>query len=333
MQNLKKPKRQMRLAKSINMMKTEIFVSEENKDIRIDVFLAEQIDATRSAVQKLIENGQVTVNGIIREKNYKLKPNDLLCVEITEPKEVNIAPQDLNLDVLYEDADLIVINKRQGMIVHPSQENYSDTLVNALLYHCKGSLSGINGEIRPGIVHRLDKNTSGVMIAAKNDKAHIGLAEQIKEHSFVRIYNTVVLGNIKEDSGTIDMPLGRSKKDFKKIAVYAAADEENKIKNAITHFQVLGRYNYAQRSYTHLQVQLETGRTHQIRVHMAYKGHPVIGDDVYGSENINKIFAFLVGQCLHSKSIEFVHPINREKIFIETPLPEYFVKVLKLLKI
>ena len=306
-------------------------IKDENlKDVRIDVFLSERLDATRSAVQKMIENGQVTVNGAKKEKNYKLRVNDVLSVEIAEPKEVNIIPQDLNLDVLYEDSDIIVINKRQGMTVHPSQDNYSDTLVNALLHHCKGSLSGINGEIRPGIVHRLDKDTSGVMIAAKNDKAHVGLAEQIKNHSFARIYNAIVAGNIKNDSGTINMPLGRSKKDFKKIAVYKNADEENKIRHAITHYSVLGRYDYAQRSYTHLEVRLETGRTHQIRVHMSYTGHPVIGDVTYSSENINRAFPFLAGQCLHSKSIEFIHPLHHEKIYIDTPLPEYFMRVLKM---
>ena len=314
------------------MMKTitEIFVDENSKDLRIDIFLSERLDVTRSSVQKMIENGQVTVNGIKKEKNYKLRTDDILSVEISEPTEVNIVSQDLNLDVLYEDDDIIVINKRQGMTVHPSQDNYRDTLVNALLYHCKGSLSGINGEIRPGIVHRLDKDTSGVMTAAKNDKAHIGLAEQIKEHSFVRIYNTIVAGNIKDDDGIINMPLGRSKKDFKKIAVYKSADEENKIKQAVTHYRVLGRYNYAQKSYTHLEVRLETGRTHQIRVHMSYMGHSVIGDKIYGSDSINKAFPFLIGQCLHSKIIEFIHPISCKKIYIDTPLPEYFMRVLNL---
>ena len=315
-------------------MRTEIFiVDESSKDTRIDIFLSERLDATRSAVQKMIDNGQVTVNGIKKEKNYKLRLNDLISAEISEPKETDIIPQDLNLDVLYEDDDIIVINKRQGMTVHPSQDNYRDTLVNALLYHCKGSLSGINGEIRPGIVHRLDKNTSGVMVAAKNDKSHTGLAEQLKEHSIVRIYNAVVAGNLKEDNGTVNMPLGRSKKDFKKIAVYKTADEENKIKRAVTHYRVLGRYNYAQKNYTHLEARLETGRTHQIRVHTAYKGHPVIGDDVYGNESINKAFPFLVGQCLHSKTIEFIHPISGEKIYIDTHLPEYFIKVLKMLNV
>ena len=251
---------------------------------------------------------------------------------MSEPKEVNIISQDLDLDILYEDEHLIVINKRQGMIVHPSQQNYEDTLVNALLHHCKGSLSGINGEIRPGIVHRLDKDTSGVMIAAKSDRAHLGLAAQIKAHTFTRIYNAIVYGNIKDDAGTINLPLGRSKKDFRKVAVYKMSDPENKIREAITHYEVLGRYNYKNNSYAHIKLKLETGRTHQIRVHMSHIGHPVIGDEVYGNENINKNFAFLTGQCLHSKSIEFVHPIKGERIFIESDLPEYFVRVLSLFK-
>lgn len=307
----------------------------DNNDInkRLDVFISEKSDLTRSAVQKMIENGRVSVNGSIKkEKNYKIKTGDTIEVSITEPQEVNISAQDLDLDVLYEDAHLIVINKRQGMTVHPSQQNYEDTLVNALLYHCKNSLSGINGEIRPGIVHRLDRDTSGVMIAAKNDKAHLGLAEQIKAHTFTRIYNAIVSGNIKEDSGTINLPLGRSKKDFRKIAVYKTANPENKIREAVTHYEALGRYSYKNNSYTHLKLRLETGRTHQIRVHMSYSGHPVIGDKVYGSENINKNFAFLQGQCLHSKSIEFIHPVSGEKIFIESDLPEYFMKALNLLK-
>jgi len=307
-----------------------IIVPENEAGKRIDVFISEKFDITRSAVQKMIENGGVFVNNSVKEKNYKIKNGDIIEVFVTEPKEVNIAAQDLNLDVLYEDKDLIVINKRQGMTVHPSQQNYEYTLVNALLHHCKGSLSGINGEIRPGIVHRLDKDTSGVMVAAKNDKAHLGLAAQIKAHTFTRIYNAIVFGNIKDDAGTINLPLGRSKKDFRKVAVYKTSDPENKIREAITHYEVLGRYNYKNNSYTHIKLKLETGRTHQIRVHMSHIGHPVIGDEVYGNENINKNFAFLNGQCLHSKSIEFVHPITGEKIFVGSELPEYFKKVLTL---
>jgi len=308
----------------------KIMVQDHETGKRIDVFISEKFGLTRSAVQKIIENGGIFVNGLTKEKNYKIKNGDVIEVSITEPKEININAQDLDLDVLYEDEYLIVINKRQGMTVHPSQGNYANTLVNALLYHCKGSLSGINGEIRPGIVHRLDKDTSGVMIAAKNDQAHLGLAKQIKARSFTRIYNAIVFGNIKNDNGIVDLPLGRSKKDFRKIAVYKTADSENKIREAVTHYEVLGRYSYKNNRYAHIKLKLETGRTHQIRVHMAHLGHPVIGDEVYGNENINKIFAFLNGQCLHSKSIEFVHPITDKNIFIESDLPDYFVKVLGL---
>jgi len=310
----------------------KITAQESDINKRIDVFVSERFDLTRSSVQKMIENNNITVNNLNKEKNYKIKSGDVIEISLTEPQEINIAAQDLNLDVLYEDEHLIVINKRQGMTVHPSQQNYEDTLVNALLHHCKGSLSGINGEIRPGIVHRLDKDTSGVMIAAKNDKAHLGLAAQIKAHTFTRIYNAVVFGNVKDDFGIIDLPLGRSKKDFRKIAVYKTADPENKIREAVTRYEVLGRYNYKNNGYTHIKFKLETGRTHQIRVHAAYMGHPVIGDILYGNESVNKNFAFLNGQCLHSKSIDFVHPITGENIFIESNPPEYFIKVLNLLK-
>ena len=307
--------------------KTSVTANDGDINKRLDVFVSEKFDLTRSAAQKIIENGGISIN---KDKSYKIKSGDVVEITVEEPREVNIIAQNLNLDVLYEDSDVIVINKRQGLTVHPSQQNYENTLVNALLFHCKNTLSGINGEIRPGIVHRLDRDTSGVMIAAKNDKAHIGLAEQIKSHTFTRIYNAVVSGNIKDDTGTINLPLGRSKKDFRKIAVYKTSDPENKIREAVTHYQVLGRYSYKNNSYTHLKLQLETGRTHQIRVHLAHLGHPVVGDEVYGNETVNKNFVFLNGQCLHSKSIEFVHPITKEKIFIESDLPAYFKKVLDL---
>ena len=300
---------------------------------RIDIYLAEKFDLTRSGVQKIIENGGLKINGITKlEKNYKLKRGDIIDFEINEPREINIIEQDLNLEVLYEDEHLIVVNKRQGMMTHPAQDNYEDTLVNALLYHCKGSLSGINGVIRPGVVHRLDRDTSGVMAAAKNDKAHLSLAEQLKSRSLTRIYNAVIYGNMKADSGTINLPLGRSKKDFKKIAVYRTADPENKVREAITHYKVLERYFYKNNNYELLELRLETGRTHQIRVHLAHLGRPVIGDGIYGLENINKNFSFLNGQCLHSKAIEFIHPVSGEKMFIESELPEYFKKVLELIK-
>ena len=305
----------------------------ENENKRIDVYLAEKFELTRSAVQKIIENGGLKINGVVRrEKNYKIQSSDIIDFEVGEPREVNIAAQDLKLDVLYEDEHVIVVNKRQGMMTHPSQDNYEDTLVNALLHHCKGTLSGINGEIRPGIVHRLDRDTSGVIAAAKNDVAHLSLAEQLKSRTFTRIYNAVVFGDMKEDCGTIDLPLGRSKKDFRKIAVYKTADPESKIREAITHYNVLERFFYKNNSYSLLEVRLETGRTHQIRVHLAHLGRPVIGDSVYGLEHINKNFAFLCGQCLHSKTVEFIHPRSGEKVRVDSELPEHFKKVLGLIR-
>lgn len=300
---------------------------------RIDMFVSSRSGVTRSAAQILIERGDVKVNGKDIKKNYLIRNGDEISVSIPAPKETDIKPQDMNLEALYEDDDLIVINKRQGMTVHPSQDNYEDTLVNALLFHCKGSLSGINGEIRPGIVHRLDKDTAGVMIAAKSDRAHLGLAEQIKNHTFTRIYHTILYGDFKEDTFTLDKPLGRSKKDYKKIAVYNRPDEENGIKNAVTHFTVIGRYKYKNSPYCYMKVQLETGRTHQIRVHAASLNHPVVGDPVYGREEINSQFPHLTGQCLFSKSIKFIHPVTNEEIYVEAGLPEFFIRTLELLKL
>ncbi|MCL1792775.1 MAG: RluA family pseudouridine synthase [Oscillospiraceae bacterium] len=311
-------------------MKRSISAAGEDGGKRIDSFASEKFGLTRSAVQKMIANGGILVNGAKKEKNYRIKAGDAVEAPEAEPKQTNIAPQNLNLEVLYEDGDLIVINKAQGIAAHPSQASYEGTLVNALLYHCKGSLSGINGEIRPGIVHRLDKNTSGVMIAAKSDKAHLGLAKQIKAHTVERVYNAVVFGSIKDDSGTVSLPLGRSKKDFRKVAAYRAADPGRKIREAVTHYEVLGRHRFKNGAYTHIKLQLETGRTHQIRAHMAHLGHPVIGDALYGRADVNKNFAFLAGQCLHSKSIRFTHPISGEEIFVESELPGYFMKVLDL---
>lgn len=300
---------------------------------RIDVYLAGKFDLTRSAVQKIIENGGLRINGEVKSgKNYKIKRGDIIDFEIGEPQEINITAQDLKLEVLYEDGHVIVVNKRQGMMTHPAQDNYEGTLVNALLHHCKGTLSGINGEIRPGIVHRLDRDTSGVIAAAKNDKAHLSLAEQLKARSLSRIYNAVVFGGMKEESGAINLPLGRSRKDFRKVTVYKTADPENKVREAVTHYKVLERFFYKNNSYTLLELKLETGRTHQIRVHLAHLGRPVVGDAVYGLENINKQFGFLNGQCLHSKAIGFVHPVSGEKIWVESELPEHFKKALELMK-
>lgn len=286
--------------------------------MRLDVFLSDELDdISRSAFQKLIENGDVTINEKTVAKNYKIKNGDFVRVELPQPVELELLPQDLSLVICYEDNDLLVVNKPKGMTVHPAAGHSDNTLVNGLLFHCKDSLSGINGMIRPGIVHRIDKNTSGLLIVAKNDRAHKGLAKQIKEHSFLREYEAVVYGNVKNDSGTVDMPIGRSKLDRKKMCV----TNENS-KPAVTHYEVVERYN----GFTHIKCRLETGRTHQIRVHMAFIGNPIAGDDIYGPK---KVITKLDGQCLHAKSIGFVHPITGENISLTSELPTYFTDFLK----
>lgn len=291
--------------------------SAEASGERLDKAIADSSDGelTRSFAVKLIEDGSCTVNGIIVPKNYKLRAGDTISVDIPEPQQTDILPEAIPLDIVYEDSDLLVVNKPKGMVVHPAHGHYSGTLVNALMYHCGSSLSGINGELRPGIVHRIDMDTSGLLIVAKSDAAHKGLAEQIKEHSFSREYEAVVCGTIKED-GTVNAPIGRSKTDRKKMCVTTENSRE-----AITHYKVICNY----RNYTHLRLKLETGRTHQIRVHMAYIGHPAAGDDVYG----NGKPASLCGQCLHAKHIGFTHPITGEWLEFESELPEYFTKFLK----
>ena len=287
---------------------------------RIDKALSDAFEGeiTRSFAAKLIEDGACTVNGMTVQKNYRLRAGDNIAAEIPEPKEADILPENIPLDIVYEDCDLLVVNKPKGMVVHPAHGHYSGTLVNALMYHCGSSLSGINGELRPGIVHRIDMNTSGLLIVAKSDAAHKGLAEQIKIHSFSREYEAVVCGSVKEN-GTVNAPIGRSRTDRKKMCVTAENSRE-----AVTHYNVIDNYG----NYTHLRLRLETGRTHQIRVHMAYIGHPVAGDDVYGSGKP----ASLGGQCLHAKHIGFVHPITGEKLEFETELPEYFTKFLNSLR-
>ncbi|MCQ2460844.1 MAG: RluA family pseudouridine synthase [Clostridia bacterium] len=298
-----------------------IIVEDDQIGERIDTVIALTIDSlTRSAVQKLISDGNVLVNDAPVVKNYKAKSGDIVKVTIPVPVLLNAEPQDIPLDIVYEDDDLLVVNKPKGMVVHPAPGNLDGTLVNALMFHCGDSLSGINGVIRPGIVHRIDKDTSGLLIVAKNDFAHLNLAEQIKEHSFTRKYKAVVHGNIKDDEGTIDAPLGRSPKDRKKMAV-----TDKNSRNAVTHFTVLERFG----SYTFVECKLETGRTHQIRVHMAYKGHPVAGDTVYGPKNTPKE---LLGQCLHAGLIGFIHPRTGEYLEFEAPLPEYFENFLKKLR-
>lgn len=294
------------------------FAVEENQiGLRLDKYLAEQFpDKTRTSLQKLIDNQAVLVNGQESSKNYKLKAQDCVTVEIPEPVELDVCPQNIPLEIVYEDDALLVVNKPKGMVVHPAPGNPDGTLVNALLYHCDDSLSGINGVIRPGIVHRIDKNTSGLLMIAKNDAAHQSLAAQIKEHSFLREYEAVVYGRVQEDTGTVCAPIGRSKADRKKMCVTVQNSKE-----AVTHFTVLRRY----RRFTHIRCRLETGRTHQIRVHMAYLGHPVAGDEVYGPK---KVITQLGGQCLHAKVLGFVHPVTGQWMQFDSDLPDYFIRFL-----
>ena len=285
---------------------------------RADQFLAQSLDnLTRSAAQKLLEGGHVLREGKALKKNDRLNLGDELAVLIPDPAPVEILPQDISLDIVYEDGDVIVVNKPVGMVVHPAPGHPDGTLVNALMHHCGASLSGINGELRPGIVHRIDRDTSGLIIAAKNDAAHLALAQQLQDHSLYREYETVVIGGMKEDQGTVDLPIARHPTDRKKMAV-----NHYNGRRAGTHWTVLNRY----RGYTHLQCRLETGRTHQIRVHLAQTGHPVLGDPVYGG--VRKGFPELVGQCLHARRLSFVHPATGERLTLECPLPDYFTATL-----
>ncbi len=284
---------------------------------RIDKFLSVLLEnSSRNAIQKLIENGKVLVNGQAVNKKFKVSCDDEIVILPSELKPLDAEPENIPLDIVYEDEDLLVVNKPRGMVVHPAPGNYSGTLVNALLYHCKDSLSGINGILRPGIVHRIDKDTSGLLIVAKNDKAHMGLAEQIKEHSFTREYNAVIVGHLKEEEGTVNAPIGRSSKDRKKMCV-----TEHNSKNAVTHYKVIENYE----GYSHISLKLETGRTHQIRVHMAHLGHAVAGDFVYGND---KKSAYLNGQCLHAIKIGFIHPKTQEYLEFTSDLPDYFKEFL-----
>ena len=295
-----------------------IKVNEENVGKRIDSFIPMvQEDISRSMVQKLIEQKNIKVNGKETKHSYKLKLNDEIEIFVPEAKKINLKAQDIPLNVIYEDNDIIVINKPKGMVVHPANGNPDGTLVNAVMNKCKDSLSGIGGEIRPGIVHRLDKDTSGAIIVAKNDKAHIALSEQLKNHEVKKTYLALVRGIIKENEATINMPIARSKKDRKKMDV----DKDGK--EAITHFKVLGRYK---NKYTLLQINLETGRTHQIRVHLSHIGYPIIGDEVYsnGKNEWN-----VSGQCLHAWKLEFIHPITGKKISLEAEIPEYLKNIIK----
>lgn len=303
------------------MSEVLIEVPENFEGERIDKFLSVLLeDSSRNAIQKLIENGKVLVNGAIVNKKYKVSTDDEIKMLPSELKPLDAEPENIPLDIVYEDEHLLVVNKPRGMVVHPAPGNYSGTLVNALLYHCKDSLSGINGILRPGIVHRIDKDTSGLLIVAKTDKAHIGLAEQIKEHSFTREYNAVIVGHLKDRQGTINAPIGRNPKDRKKMCVTTTNS-----KNAVTHYNTIEDYE----GYSHISLKLETGRTHQIRVHMAHLGHAVAGDYVYGND---KKSAYLNGQCLHAIKIGFVHPITQEYLEFTSELPDYFKEFLKKLK-
>ncbi len=285
---------------------------------RADALLARLVpDLTRSAAQKLLERGAVTLNGGPARKNDRPAPGDVLEVVLPDPEPIDLVPQDIPLDVVYEDGDVIVVNKPVGLVVHPAPGHPDGTLVNALLYHCGTSLSGINGELRPGIVHRIDRDTSGLIIAAKNDRAHLALAAQLQDHSLARTYEAVAVGSLREDSGTVDAPIGRHPVDRKKMAV----DRKNG-REAVTHWIVLARYP----GYTHVECRLETGRTHQIRVHLASIGHPLLGDTVYGAK---KPVPGLAGQCLHARRLRFVHPATGEPVELECPLPAWFQDVLR----
>ena len=305
-------------------MKMESFeVEAEQEGERLDKFLSIIYpEFSRAFFQKLIKSKQVSVNETPQKASYCVKIDDIVTVEIPDAVETTIEPENIPLDILYEDDDVLIVNKPKGMVVHPSAGHYSGTLVNAIMYHCKDTLSGINGEIRPGIVHRIDMDTTGSLIVCKNDEAHVNIAQQIKEHSVNRIYVGIVCGNVKEDSGTVEGAIGRHPIERKKMAI----NNEKNGKPAITHYKVLERF----KNYTYMQFKLETGRTHQIRVHMASIGHPLLGDTLYSSGRLP--FKHLQGQCLHAKTIGFIHPKTGEYMEYSAPLPEYFEKLLCLLK-
>lgn len=304
----------------------EIIVGVGESTKRIDSYIAEQSELTRSAVVNLLEKGNITVNGNIVGKKYKIKQNDIISVVMPEPVKTEIEAQDIPLDVIYEDDDVIVVNKPQGMVVHPAAGNPDNTLVNALLSHCGESLSGINGVVRPGIVHRIDKDTSGILMVAKNDIAHVSLAEQIKEHSFLRVYNAIVIGHLKQSEGTIFAPIGRSLTDRKKMAVIPSGENA---REAITHYKVLEEL----KGFSLVEFKLETGRTHQIRVHSAHIGHPVFGDPVYSKTADQALKYGSNGQMLHAKKLGFVHPTKGEWLEFDSCLPEYFKKIINATKL
>lgn len=288
----------------------------EDKGRRLDQFLADQLEElTRSAAQRLAEEEQILLNGKPLKKNYKMTGSETLEVCLPDPEPIDAVPQNIPLDIAYEDEDLLVINKPKGMVVHPAPGNPDGTVVNAVLYHCGESLSGIGGAFRPGIVHRIDKDTSGLLIIAKNDKAHLYLSEQLKDHTLARTYEAVVIGGLKEERGTVNAPIGRSTRDRKKMAIVPDG------RHAVTHYEVIARYP----GYTHIRCKLETGRTHQIRVHMASLGHPIVGDEVYGP---SKSKFDLQGQCLHARELTFLHPADGQPRLVKSDLPAYFTDLL-----
>lgn len=302
------------------MNRFEFIADRQDEGERIDKWLTlqDEVDLTRSAVAKLIEGGNVLINGKIAQKSAKLSIGDRVIIEIPDPVDLKVEAQDIPIEIVYEDDDVVIVNKPQGMVVHPAAGNPDGTLVNALLYKCKGKLSSINGVIRPGIVHRIDKNTSGLLIVCKNDKAHLHVSEQIKAHTFTREYEAICVGRFKEKSGTVNAPIGRDKVDRKKMCVTPTNSKE-----AITHYEVLEEFG----NYSYMRFKLETGRTHQIRVHCAYLGHPILGDDVYG-----KPYKGCKGQTLHAHKIGFIHPSTGEYLEFTSDLPDYFTKLLNSLR-
>ncbi len=305
----------------MNEQEFEFIAEEKSAGARIDAYLSDKLlDFTRSRIQKIIEDGGVTVNNKVVSKSYKLSAGDCVAVTLPENVDLEVLPENIDIDIVYEDEDILVVNKPKGMVVHPAAGNLSGTLVNALLFHCKGSLSGINGVNRPGIVHRIDKDTSGLLVIAKNDKAHNGLAELFAEHNITREYHAVVYGNLKQDRGTVDAPIGRHPVLRKQMAITAQNS-----KRAVTHYEVIERFG----EFTYIKCKLETGRTHQIRVHMASLGHAIVGDEVYGPK---KVIKELGGQCLHAKVLGFTHPVTNEQMFFDSLLPQYFEKYLEKLR-
>ena len=310
----------------------EIVAQDEDKGTRLDQFVATNTDLTRSAAARLIEEGAVTVNGKAVAKNYKVAKEDAVEIILPEPEEAEASPENIPLDIIYEDDDIIVVNKPVGMVVHPAAGNPTGTLVNALLYHCGASLSGVGGVIRPGIVHRIDKDTSGLLVVAKNDEAHLNLSAQLKEHHVSRIYTAIAIGNFREESGTVDAPIGRHPIDRKKMAVIHNSDLRSR--EAITHWSVMARGEADGNSFTLLRCQLETGRTHQIRVHMASIGHPLLGDAVYGGTNTRfeaRHRASIVGQCLHAGELHLTHPRTGEQMQFFAPTPTNMQHVVDIL--